>query len=919
METDITKLLNSLDDILKSIESNEMKFNDLNNDTQTQETSTLIDLYQNTKEKKYIEKLFELIEFTDKEIITKYITQKINDKTILEIALDEKIDINYGINTTIINNSELLKIVIAKKYENITLYMDEEDLLFEIDGMTLFEHLIKNDMFSKYKIYRFKKTPMIIDILLKYNKQDYLKALDEELLFCDYKGKKVIDFMFENNYIDEYMISSILKYPEIYNYIIKYKKLNYLNKINEKLLAQKIDDKYLLDLLLEENKTPKIINFDDKELIDLIEQRNRYDLLENVNKYTLMKNIPEENKSLFEFLLEKNIIPYRGINEIEYDYNNAEFFYTIISKHNKFELLVNAQEDTLLNTFGTNKTLLETLLEKGIEPKIKRYKNKESIDILLKLNNYDQLKKCSEEHLLIILPNGKMLIEELFERKIIPTAHIIDERIVKKIFELGAKEFYNSITTTALLNYYDLNTTYLEKILQDYKEEDNIDLSSLVGDAKNIYEKAKAYIAYAKYNKLMYLSNLTKEELLASNAQGVRMIDVLLELDPELTVNEIIKNNVKEEMEIAMILKLKGYEHKNIKFESITREIEEEYLDGERKKYETLTLNEEQEILLKKLYDVMNDGVTDLKLLDSLIASYRHLLATNNKYAYEIYHLIDIKKNNPSFSYTTIKDGAYFSPYKGYIAMSDSNMGTLNHETGHAIFHYLTDKNTPSEFAELVNKLSQDEQFLESTAEYSKKFTQLIESVSEEVEKTLMEKYDESITEEKKKEIQEYLDNLNKKEREKYIQMGYSEELLDRILNSSFTVDEYINQDRRIKKNKLVDLILRTQYGAFISIGDFLDGIYAGKLKGGILTDKDGNKIKGGYGHGIPYYSRGTSWIFDEMIANYSSIVKSENPLEGLQLLEKYIGKELTMFISEYYDKNILQSKKYFIESELYL
>ena len=64
--------------------------------------------------------------------------------------------------------------------------------------------------------------------------------------------------------------------------------------------------------------------------------------------------------------------------------------------------------------------------------------------------------------------------------------------------------------------------------------------------------------------------------------------------------------------------------------------------------------------------------------------------------------------------------------------------------------------------------------------------------------------------------------------------------------------------------------------------------VYAGKLKGGILTDKDGNKIKGGYGHGIPYYSRGTSWIFDEMIANYSSIVKSENPLEGLQLLEDF-------------------------------
>ena len=64
------------------------------------------------------------------------------------------------------------------------------------------------------------------------------------------------------------------------------------------------------------------------------------------------------------------------------------------------------------------------------------------------------------------------------------------------------------------------------------------------------------------------------------------------------------------------------------------------------------------------------------------------------------------------------------------------------------------------------------------------------------------------------------------------------------------------------------------------------------------------------YGHGVNYYSRGISNVIDEMIANYSEIVKSRNPKEGLRLLREYMGDELVDYLASYYENNILNSNK---------
>ena len=307
----------------------------------------------------------------------------------------------------------------------------------------------------------------------------------------------------------------------------------------------------------------------------------------------------------------------------------------------------------------------------------------------------------------------------------------------------------------------------------------------------------------------------------------------------------------------------------------------------------------------------MSDGKSDPKILDTLISSYISLLSRNSKYALEIRHIINIKKENPDFSYKRIETGAYYSSLEKSVSMDNENIDTLNHETGHALFHNLTDGKYPYEFEKAMEKMKNDKAFLKRVQEYSEMFHIIESEVENRVERTYMKEYDKSITEDKIKEIERFINEEKKSHREEYIRKGIQASTVDRILNETYTLEEYLEQDRRIKKNELIDLIMRIEYGPFTAIGDYIDGIVHGRFRDNKLVSEDGNIIKHAYGHGLNYYLRGSAWAFDEMLANYSEIVKSENPEEGINALRYFIGNEIIDIISDYYDNNILRSKKY--------
>ena len=86
------------------------------------------------------------------------------------------------------------------------------------------------------------------------------------------------------------------------------------------------------------------------------------------------------------------------------------------------------------------------------------------------------------------------------------------------------------------------------------------------------------------------------------------------------------------------------------------------------------------------------------------------------------------------------------------------------------------------------------------------------------------------------------------------------------------------------------------------------DGIYKGAYHDGKITGFFSGSKLCGYGHGRSYYSQGIEYVFDEMLANYSAIVKMSGAEEGMKKIEQYLGKTLTNLISSTYNQMSLQN-----------
>lgn len=873
---------------------------------------TLLENYQTTKDITLLEDYLDLLSNMSLPDFKHYLLIQLdNGRNVLEEISNNKIDISYSSNVQMLNDPDLTRILIQTKNKEGFTFAREKDFLMEIDGKTVLEHLLESNMFERFWISSITSTPLLFELLVKYNKQECIGNISEEQLFHPYEDGIVLDYLFKNNMIDFTTIGRISSHPEIFNYIIKYNRNSLLEEISEALLSEKLDGKYILDLILEKNLKPSIYNLRNPKLLELIIERDRLDLLSNVSQSSLFMDVPGKEMKLVEYLINHEIIPKECIDAVSRDIDNDNKFYNLLESLDKLNLITKASEAALLKKHG-DKTLFEILVDKNVTFEIPAITKSTMIEMIYNSGKIELLQSCRDVMLLTTLPNGKTVIEELVDRNLLEIKNLIkSEELIKYICDNKIYQLYSLLTTTALLKYKDLNTTYLDQILEEAQTNKDINITNLVDDAIwNPIEHAKVRIIYAKHNMHMYLSLLTKEDLLKVR-NGIRLIDALLQENPFHNVDKLIPASVRQDVEIAMILKLKGIRQDHIRFESVTAAIEDEYLTTRREEYEILPLTREQEQLLEGLKQIMSDGLGDPKLISTLIANYRYLLSTGSIYSNEIYHLISIKQNNPEFTYQSIQDGAYFSPNKKKVCMDNTNIDTLNHETGHALFTYLANREMPQGFEELIARLSADPKLLEEVSEYSKKFHKLKDRIEQEVEITFMKSYDESITDEKLKEIEEFLNNLNQKEKDKYRKLGYSEDVLDIILGEMYTVEEYLVQDRRIKKHNMVDLILRTQYGPFIAIGDFYDGIYKGQYKGGVLKDSNGHKISPTFGHGIEYYSRGTEWAFNEMIANYSAIVKSNNSEIGIQQLREHIGEELFILLQDYYQKQILQSTRY--------
>ena len=845
--------------------------------------------------------------------IRDFLELKIDNKSIFDVMIQLKIQFTGQAKKYICSQPDLLIKLLETKETEILNHIEEDDLFKEVNGITIFEYIIKNNLVKHFSLVNFKEKHNIIEILKKYNMEEKLKYSNENLMFEKYdENKLVIEYLLENDLLSPYEVEHIKHHPEVVDYIIKYNKTYLLETLNHELLETKRNGKFVLEDVLENGINPIMIMITNDEVVDILLENQKYETLKGINIKHAFKKVPGSNMELFEFLLYHGIVSHNVLTEIYRNTKYANAIYEILKKHHNLNLLSNFGEDRMLLKYGQDETLLETLLKQNQIITAMYYEHEESFNLLLKYNRYEELAKCSEELLMKELPNGKKLYEELIDRGIeIQTTRIKNQQIAKKIIDEKNVEQIFCLSNEVLLSLADLNETYLDKFIKILEEQPYLKKEKyldIIDYMTSLDEKAKILIIFEKHN---ILKKISIEELLEER-NGTTLLEELLKEDKKITINKILTDEVKSNPEVASILKLYGIKQKNIKYEIVNRNLAEEYTRSNIEELQSLPVIPEYERLLQELFMVMNDGYSDVDLITALVASYRYLLSTNNQFANEIMHLINLKKQEPSFTIEKSKDKSYYNGGNLTIGLESQNISVLNHEVSHALHGMIDSGSIPKGFEELIKKERKSIKRHLMVSIFSKKYSDLRKKIFQHIDRVIMKEYDKSITEEDKIKIQEYLDTLNTKQRELYEQKGYTKQLLDTIFDRTFTVDDYLKQTRKIQREEMYDRIIRTEYPYMAPIGDYFDAIYEGKCYDGKMCDVLGLvKLPGISGHGIDYYKDNTQAMFNEMIANYGTIMKSKNPKEGIEMLRYFIGDELVSMVAQHYIQNIYYNYSY--------
>lgn len=527
------------------------------------------------------------------------------------------------------------------------------------------------------------------------------------------------------------------------------------------------------------------------------------------------------------------------------------------------------EEKELLRIGSTGKTILQEMLSNGQNPGCENYDKKISLDIILKTKRYD------------ILP-------------------------------------YVSIRN--LLRKKSLNETYIDYILNLFKtnkEIINISLFDPFEKKASVNEIVSLYIKYAKEDLLGYLPGLTKENLLMeSNGKNPlfknrRLIEILLDKNKKLALDKIITKELKEDFDIAIILNMNDVTQELVSLDFISKRLSEKYIEKYNEKYKTMyhELSPELQAIINRLYAVfMTD---DPSAVETMIYSYVEQLKNNDPELVirEIEQLINMKQNTNFTLHSG--DESYFYATKNELCVSNKIVSSFNHEVGHALLHNLTNAEVDDNFYSIINRCYNDPMFIENVALFSENYYNLLHRTSKVTAQEYYKEYYNIKSDTQVDKIQEFLDTQRHIKIREYMKKGYSRETLEIILDNSFTVGEFIEQHRKIQRSELKMAIMRTQADIFMSVADIIDAVSRGHFSAGKLKDISGNRIRPCAGHGLFYYNVEKSLVFDEIMANYSTIIKSPRSEEGIYWLRKCLGDELLSFISNYYNNIMLASNNY--------
>lgn len=875
---------------------------------------------------------------------------KINGMTILEELINNQVDIKDNV----FDKSKAIADILYKKQQYMPLLQMDAEILVNNNYLNLLIIKYKNGEDIPFKKANFKSANN------KSLAETYLILLQNNIILNNYN---LVEIKSNNNlkpviiHMLEIDKTTTLKYfnnPEVKQELTKYFRVK-LN-INIKLDFSILDVfKYTTrtnKLLLKLQKKKKIEKSDifDEDFLE-INIYHKYTLLEYTHwrGIEIYKSSPTNIQEAMIFIKLKKEIPYINEKLLYEGIGNNKKLIDLLIENNYYECIKASVKDLRIMDYCLKYDNFEIIGDNIIEElfvningqfKGEIYLNNEkfvkrvinyglSDDKLIQLyqKGYKSLIADATDEILLAPYKGGTILDDMLNSRIEPLFknNFIESLETLKILEKHNRYdlFYNA-KLELLINYPNPDNNYLLRLIELYKQGVDVHFEKISYKIKNKDIMSKVYIVMEKNGMGGFLNKLEEKDLLEKR-DGENLLYYLIKNDTYTTICQILNGELRQNTRINAELKLLGVSAFSLSLSEVAYnpyEIDDIYRQTYNKEYYTeepsllnnflknFTILSPSDRLLEKLKKVFIKSGSNIDIVDAVITSYRYLISIDSMFIEEVKLLIQIKEEQPNFNFLKELGSGFFDPGRG-VVVENSTISHLNHEIGHALHYYLTNFEVPSNFDDVIYKIVNNPKFITKVDEFAKTYKKISNETYEKAEQ-IVNKHMKEI-ELNIEEIQKLLNEQKEDVIKYYMDRGYTRETLEIVLFETFTIEDFLKQKREVQIGEVDDLIMRYYYDSFIAICDIIDAITDGKYRSRLLKNQNNEIIPPSYGHGIRYYLSNDNpncWEFTEMIANYSSIIKSKKKDEALLLLRSIVGDELVDLLDVFYKNKMLKMEE---------
>ena len=449
--------------------------------------------------------------------------------------------------------------------------------------------------------------------------------------------------------------------------------------------------------------------------------------------------------------------------------------------------------------------------------------------------------------------------------------------------ELIENKKYNNLSNISFISEL-VEKKYQDKYLIEYLLEQGIHSEKM-----DIYLKYhESFLPfYLKYNILKPILNCSLK-VLFQKINGNLYFDLILD-----------KLNDKDKIELYYNIRKSSYND----FHHKEREIIDIYLRHGiilPIMFVTTKLDIKDEVffednLILEFKEVFKD--TDTNLLNFIVNELKRSFLTNQiRTKKDIKKLIDFKKNNPNFIFKDSKtlEGS-FDLAALTLGANTKDPLVFNHELSHLLYQGVENKELIDSYEEIRKKIDTNEYFLlikKKMIVFHEKFLELNNTLDKLYDNKIiefygsLEKYIEKIYIDMKENTPEYLEI-------KDIETGNTSVPFITDVNLKDIALTFIESE----KKEFIFKETRRIFSPYLMMENLVDSI----LKGKLFDDISFHCLSG---HSSLYFEKEPTNSFDECLANYDAIKKSNDGSKIIKDLKNIVGDEIIIFLDQYIEKN---------------